>query len=156
MPYEFVGTSLIPSEVLDSDICVNQAYPNLRIAYQPAENRAEHSLDKPFALVDQMGGFIIKELSEDMARNTPFLLRWLYENDSSRHGEKELYNKFLKTQSDKIEATKKADKEKLAERTEIAHAIASSPLHTYRINGRKVGADNDFPYIGIDEMIQKD
>lgn len=149
MAYEFVGTSLIPSEVLDSDICVNQAYPNLRIAYQPAENRAEHSLDKPFALVDQMGGFVIKELSEEMARNTPFLLRWLYENDSTRHGEKKLYDKMIADQAKKVEETKKAEREHLMERAEVAHAIASSPLHTYRINGHKIGADNEFPTLGI-------
>jgi hypothetical protein len=149
MAYEFVGTSLIPSEVLDSDICVNEAYPNLRIAYQPTEVRAEHSLDKPFALVDQLGGFVIKELSEEMARNTPFILRWLFENDSNRHGEKDLYKNMLKIQEDKENARKKEERDHLLERAEVAHAIASSPLHTYRINGRKLGADNEFPTLGI-------
>lgn len=149
MTYEFVGTSLIPSEVLDSDICVNEAYPNLRIAYQPVEVRAEHSLDKPFALVDQLGGFVIKELSEEMARNTPFLLRWLFENDSARHGEKDLYKKFMDAAAKKETDRKKEEREHLMERAEVAHAVASSPLHTYRINGRKLGADNERPSLGI-------
>lgn len=156
MSYEFVGSTLIPSEVLEADALVNRAYENLRIAYQPAENRAEHSIDKPFALVDQYGGFVIKELSEDMAKQGEFILRWLWENDSSRHGEKSLYDKMIAAQQKKVDDQKKKDLERLAERTEIAHAITSSPLHTYRINGRKVGADNEFPYVGIDEMISKD
>jgi hypothetical protein len=96
-----------------------------------------------------MGGFVIKELSEDMARNTPFLLRWLYENDSTRHGAKTLHDKFLKSQEDAKAAVKKEEREHLMERAEVAHAIASSPLHTYRINGRKLGADNEFPTLGI-------
>lgn len=147
--FEFVGSTLIPSEVKDCDAQVNAAYPNLRIAYQPTEQRAEHSADKPFALVDQLGGFIIKELSEEMARNTPFLMRWLWENDSTRHSSDDLYNKMLKTQEDKEKARKAVERDHLLERAEIGHAIASSPLHTYRINGRKLGADNEFPTLGI-------
>jgi hypothetical protein len=147
--FEFVGSTLIPSEVLECDAQVNAAYPNLRIAYQPTEQRAEHSADKPFALVDQLGGFIIKELSEEMARNTTFLMRWLWENDSTRHGEKSLYNKFIDDKAKAEEKRKKEHREHLMERAEVAHAVASSPLHTYRINGRKLGADNEFPTLGI-------
>jgi hypothetical protein len=147
--FEFVGSTLIPSEVLECDAQVNAAYPNLRVAYQPTENRAEHSADKPFALVDQLGGFVIKELSEEMARNTPFLMRWLWENDSARHGEKKLYQNMLDAQAKKEQARKQEERDHLMERAEVAHAIASSPLHTYRINGRKLGADNEFPSIGI-------
>lgn len=147
--FEFVGSTLIPSEVMECDAEVNAAYPNLRIAYQPTENRADHSADKPFALVDQLGGFVIKELSEEMARNKLFLMRWLFENDSNRHGEKSLYDKMLKVSADKEIARKKEERDHLMERAEVAHAVASSPLHTYRINGRKLGADNEFPTLGI-------
>ena len=147
--FEFVGSTLIPSEVMECDAEVNAAYPNLRIAYQPTENRADHSADKPFALVDQLGGFVIKELSEEMARNKLFLMRWLFENDSNRHGEKSLYDKMLKVSADKEIARKNEERDHLMERAEVAHAVASSPLHTYRINGRKLGADNEFPTLGI-------
>lgn len=147
--YEFVGNTLVPSEVMDTDICVNEAYQNLRVAYQPSEVRADHSADKPFAIVDQYGQFVVKELTAKEAKNTNFVLRWLYENDNERFDEKDLYQRFLKTQQDKIDTQKRADLDRLREKTEIAHAVASSPLHTYRINGKKIGADNEMPYLGL-------
>lgn len=147
--FEFVGNTLIPTEVRESDAEVNRAYPNLRVAFMPTEKRAEHSIDKPFALVDQLGGFTIKELSEEMARNTPFLMRWLWENDSARHTASDLYDKMVKAKDDKEKARKAEERDHLLERAEVAHAVASSPLHTYRINGRKLGADNEFPTLGI-------
>jgi hypothetical protein len=147
--HEFVGNTLVPSEVIDTDICVAEAYRNLRIAYQPAEMRAEHSSDKPFAIVDELGQFVVKELSVEEAKNTNFVLKWLYDNDNERHDEKDLYHKFLKTQQDIADKRKAADRERLLERTEIAHSIASSPLHSYKINGKKIGSDNEMPYLGL-------
>lgn len=131
--HEFVNGSLIPGTILDIDAEINRLYPNLRLAHIPAERREDHSRSKPFALVDEVGGFVIKELTEAEASNEGFLLRWLWENDSKRHDPRELYNKF----QDEVKAAEKARlapmKEKFHEEIEIVSSMARSPLHTYKL-----------------------
>jgi hypothetical protein len=145
---EFVGSTLVPSEVLDSDICVNEAYPNLRIAYVPAENRSENE-PYPFAIVDTLGEFTIKPLTVEQAKNTMWILQWLYDNDSARHGEKELWNKHLAVGERIKEDRKKAHSEKLREKLDVVSSVARSHLHTYKVNGKKIGADNERPRLGL-------
>jgi hypothetical protein len=140
MVSEFVNGSLIPSEILDNDSEINRNYPNLRLAYMPPEVRASHSKDKPFALVDGIGEFVIKELTQAEAKNIGFLLRWLWENDSQRHDGRELFAKFHAELAQEKKKKMAPIKEKFHEELEIVHSMARSPLHSYKLpDGRRIG-----------------
>jgi hypothetical protein len=131
--HEFVNGTLVPGIILDIDAEINRLYPNLRVAHIPAEARADHSASKPFALVDEIGGFVIKELTEAEASNETFLLRWLWENDSKRHDPRDLYDKFQKQVKAEEKARLAPMKEKFHEEIEIVSSMARSPLHTYKL-----------------------
>ncbi|ALY09294.1 hypothetical protein FDG92_gp22 [Arthrobacter phage Jasmine] len=147
--YEFIGSTLVPSEVLENDAIINQAYDNLRVAYLPVENRNDREKDKPFAIVDQYAGYVIRELSESEAKSLNWIQKWLYDNDSERHGADVLYQNMLDRNAKVKEIAEKAIQEETREKLEKVHAIASSRLHTYKIDGVKIGVDA--PYLGLNE-----
>lgn len=138
--YEFVGSSLIPSHILANNEEINRQYENLALAFIPSENRAEHSRNKPFALVDIYGQFVVKELTEAEASNLGFLLQWLWENDSKRHDARDLFDKF---KAKEYAANKERDakiKEDLHADLDVINTMAKSNLHTYKLpDGRKIG-----------------
>ena len=39
--------------------------------------------------------------------------------------------------------------EKVRELAEVVNSVAKSPLHTYRMNGRKIGIENNYPTLGL-------
>jgi len=147
--YEFVGSTLVPSEVLENDAIINDIYDNLRIAYLPVENRNDREKDKPFAIFDQFAGYVIRELSEAEAKSLNWIQKWLYDNDSERHGADVLYQNMLDRNAKLKAEVDKANREELLEKLDVVHAVAKSNLHTYKVNGVKVGVD--VPYLGLNE-----
>lgn len=144
MTYEFVGNTMVPSEVLANDVEVNDRYPGFRVAYMPhtlkaAEQAFYGKVKKPFAIVMETTGTVVKELTEDEAKNLNFILGWLYHNDTNRHGEQALWEqhkqKMLNANADK----KKATREVLMERLEEAKAVYNSGKFTNKLSdGRTV------------------
>lgn len=147
--HQFVGSTLVPQEVIENDMVINGIYDNLRIAYLPVENRSDLDKDKPFAIIDQFAGYTVRELSEDEAKSLNWIQKWLYDNDSDRHGADVLYRNMQERNAQHRAAVQKVLNDELAEKVEKVHAIASSPLHTYKIDGVKVGVD--VPYLGLNE-----
>lgn len=146
MTHEFVGGTLVPSEVLYNDAEVNSRYPGFRVAMMPAtlktvEQAYYGEVKKPFALVNETTQSVIKELTETEAKDLNFLLGWLFHNDSQRHGEKALWEqhkqKMLNANADK----KKATKELLAERLEEAKAIYNSGTYTNKLSDGRIVRD---------------
>lgn len=139
--------SQLSQEMIDLAQEVNDKYPNLSLAWIPPENRGEGD-DRPFAIVqiDENGNqmAIIHRMSQFEVHGS-YVFNWLWANDSQRVDVFDQYIESLrKAQAEK----EKRDKDIIFEKAEVINAIAKSPLHTYRINGRKLGTDNYEPRIG--------
>ena len=150
MAYVFHDGQLLSQEMLDLNAEIAYRYPNLRLAWIPPEYRGDDDVHI-FAItqVDSEGNTlaIIKRLSQ-FECYPDFVLRWLYENDGQRI---DPWEKFQAEQQKLAEERRKREKDDIYQRAEVLHAVASSNLHTYRINGRKIGADNELPTLGLDE-----
>ena len=138
---------MLSQEILTLAQEVNDKYPNLSIAWIPPENRGPEDT-RPFAIVqiDRQGNQVaIIHRMHQLEVHGAYVFNWLWENDSQRVDPWLKYlNELEKTAIEK----EKKDKEIVFEMAEKVHAVAKSPLHTYRINGRKLGVDNYEPRIG--------
>lgn len=146
MTYEFVGNTMVPSEVLANDIEVNDRYPGFRVAYMPhslkaAEQAFYGKVKKPFAIVMETTGTVVKELTEDEAKNLNFILGWLYHNDTNRHGEDALWEIHKKKMEAANAEKKKATKDLLAERLEEVKAIYNSGTYTNKLSDGRIVRD---------------
>lgn len=152
MPYVFQGDRLLSQEMLDLSTEIANRYPNLRLSWIPPENRGENDLEV-FAVVqvDTNGDTIaiIKRFTE-FECHPNIVLGWLWENDGQRI---DPWKKFLAEQEKIAQEKREADRQDIYERAEVLNSIARSGLHTYRINGRKIGVDNEVPSLGLDENV---
>jgi hypothetical protein len=127
---------------------LNDKYPNLNLAWIPPKDRPGNET-QPFAIVqlDSSGNTIgiIKRLSQ-LEVHASFIFNWLWENDSQRM---DPWKKYLDDMNKAAVEKRKKEKELNYELAEVVNAVAKSPLHTYRINGHKVGAENEFPTLGL-------
>lgn len=142
---------ILPSQLSQSMIDlaqeVNDKYPNLSLAWIPPENRGPED-DRPFAIVqiDSEGHQIaIIHRMHQLEVHASYVFNWLWANDSQRV---DVFQQYIDSLQRAAEQKEKENKEKIFEKAEVIHAIAKSPLHTYRINGRKLGTDNYEPRIG--------
>ena len=145
-----LGGQLFPQEMLDLNEQIAARYPNLRLAWIPPEDRgADDTLIWAITQVNNAGETIaiIKRMSS-FECHPNLVLQWLWENDGHRI---DPWKKFLAEQEAAAKAQRERDKEDIYERAEVLNTIAKSGLHTYRINGRKIGADNAVPSLGLDE-----
>ena len=135
MTYEFVGNTMVPSEVLANDAEVAERYPGFRVAFMPhslkhAEQAYYGQVKKPFAIVNEDNQSIVKELTETEAKDLNFLLGWLFHNDSQRHGEKALWEqhkqRILNTNTEK----KAIAREHMLEALEEVNSIARGGKET--------------------------
>lgn len=144
MTYEFVGNTMVPSEVLANDLEVNTRYPGFRIAYMPhnlkeVEQAYYGKVKKPFAIVNETNGSIVKDLTEDEAKNLNFLLGYLFHNDTQRHGEKALWDQHVEKMKNANADKKAATREKLMERLEEAKSVYNSGKFSNKLSdGRTV------------------
>lgn len=147
MSFGLIIPSQLPQHMIDLAQELNDKYPNLSLAWIPPENRGEGD-DRPFAIVqiDSEGNQIaIIHRMHQLECHGAYVFNWLWENDSQRV---DVFGKYLSSLQREHEAREKANKEKIFEKAEVIHSIAKSNLHTYRINGRKIGTDNYEPRIG--------
>lgn len=142
---------ILPSQLSQSMIDlaqeVNDKYPNLSLAWIPPENRGPED-DRPFAIVqiDSEGHQIaIIHRMHQLEVHASYVFNWLWANDSQRV---DVFQQYMDGLQRAAEQKEKENKEKIFEKAEVIHAIAKSPLHTYKINGRKIGTDNYEPRIG--------
>jgi len=146
MTYEFVGNTMVPSEVLANDIEVNDRYPGFRVAYMPhglkdAERAYYGKVKRPFAIVNETNGQVVKELTEDEAKNLNFILGWLYHNDTQRHGEAALWEEHKKKMLNANADKKAATREKLFERLEEAKSVYNSGKYTNILSDGRIVRD---------------
>ena len=140
--------SILSKEMIDLAQELNDKYPNLNLAWIPPEDRPGNE-SQPFAIVQidseghQIG--IIKRLSAFEVHGS-FIFNWLWENDSQRMDPWKKYLAELEQQQ--LEKRKKEQEQNL-QLAEVVNSVAKSPLHTYRINGHKVGAENSLPTLGL-------
>lgn len=142
---------ILPSQLSQSMIDlaqeVNDKYPNLSLAWIPPENRGEGD-DRPFAIVqiDREGNQVaIIHRMHQLEVHASYVFNWLWANDSQRV---DVFQQYIDGLQKAAEQKEKENKEKIFEKAEVIHQIAKSPLHTFRINGRKIGTDNYEPRIG--------
>lgn len=148
------GTGLIlPGNQLSQDMIaiaqeLNDKYPNLSLAWIPPTTRLDGE-SCPFSIIqidstgNQIG--IIKRLSQFEVHSS-FIFNWLWENDSQRM---DPWMKYLNELEVEREAKRKKEQERNYELAEVVNSVAKSNKHTYRINGHKVGAENNFPTLGL-------
>lgn len=146
MTYEFVGNTMVPSEVMANAEEIAVRYPGFSIAYMPhglkeMEQLYYGKVKKPFAIVNTTTESVVKELTENEAKDLNFILGWLYHNDTQRHGEQALWEqhkqKMLNANADK----KKATKDLLAERLEEVKAIYNSGTYTNKLSDGRIVRD---------------
>lgn len=150
------GTGLIlPGSQLSQDMIdlaqeLNDKYPNLSLGWIPPEERGKDE-SLPFAIIqinsagEQIA--IIKRLSVFEVHGS-FIFNWLWENDSTRM---DPWTKHLEGIKKAAEEKRAKEKDQNYELAEMVHAVASSNKHTYRINGHKIGAENNFPTLGLND-----
>lgn len=144
---ELILPSQLPQHMIDLAQELNDKYPNLSLAWIPPENRGEGD-DRPFAIVqiDSEGNQIaIIHRMHQLEVHGAYVFNWLWENDSQRV---DVFDKYLQSLQREHLAREKKDREIIDQKAEVINAIAKSPLHTFRINGRKIGTDNYEPRIG--------
>lgn len=140
--------SILSKEMIDLAQELNDKYPNLNLAWIPPEDRPGNE-SQPFAIVqidsegNQIG--IIKRLSQ-FEMHASFVFNWLWENDSQRM---DPWKKYLAELEQQQFTKRKQEQEQNMQLAEVVNAVAKSPLHTYRINGHKVGAENSLPTLGL-------
>ncbi|SRR6266498_2341057 len=134
--------------MLDMAQEVNDKYPNLNLSWIPPEDRGPED-DRPFAIVQiDSDGYtidVIKRLST-FEFHPSFIFNWLYDHDSQRVDVWDAYMKQLKKEEKERQDVVTEHVFKIAD--QFQHVV-KSPLHTYRINGHKVGAENEAPTIGL-------
>lgn len=127
---------------------VNDKYPNLSLAWIPPENRGPGD-DRPFAIVqiDENGNqiAIIHRMHQLMVHGS-YVFNWLWENDSQRV---DVFGKYMADLEKERVKKQKQDTERINELAEIVHSVAKSNKHTYKMNGHKIGAENNYPTLGL-------
>lgn len=149
MSFGLIIPSQLSQDMIELAQEVNDKYPNLSLAWIPPENRGQGD-DKPFAIVQidsegrQIG--IIHRMSQFEVHGS-YVFNWLWANDSQRV---DVFQQYMDGLEKARLQKEEENKQKIYEKAEVINAIAKSPLHTYRINGRKLGTDNYEPRIGGD------
>lgn len=110
-------------------------YPEFRLAQVPL-NKRDAKEEFPFAIVLERDGTVVKPLRES-EMSIAFIFRWLYMNDTQRHGAKKLYEDFLARQKQEQELRNYAVKQRFNEALDFVNTMQRSPLHTYKHNGVK-------------------
>lgn len=147
MSFGLILPSQLPQHMIDLAQELNDKYPNLSLAWIPPENRGEGD-DRPFAIVqiDTEGNQVaVIHRMHQLEVHGSYVFNWLWENDSQRV---DVFDKYLVSLRREQEAREKKDREIIDQKAEVINTIAKSNLHTYRINGRKIGTDNYEPRIG--------
>lgn len=140
----------LSQEMIDLAQELNDKYPNLTLAWIPPDQRGSEDT-KPFAIVqiDSEGRHIaiIHKMHQFMV-HASYIFNWLWEHDSQRI---DLWDKMQKQIAYEEAQRQKGFTERMNERADILHTIAKSNKHTFKINGRKLGTDNEAPRMGLSD-----
>jgi hypothetical protein len=127
---------------------LNDKYPNLSLGWIPPEARGNNDT-RPFAIIqiDSAGNqkAVIKPLSP-LEMHASFIFNWLWENDSQRM---DPWKKYIEGINRDEEIKRKKEQDRMFELAEVVHAVAKSNKHEYKINGQKIGSDNNAPTLGL-------
>ncbi len=138
----------LSQEMLNLAQELNDKYPNLNLAWIPPEDRGGNET-LPFAIVqiDSDGNTvgIIKRLSQFETHGS-FVFNWLWENDSQRM---DPWAKYMADMEKEAEEKRKKAQEFNYELADVVNTVARSNKHEFRINGRKLGSDNQYPSLGL-------
>ena len=142
------GGRFLPQEYIDMSLHINSIYSNLEIGMFRDDNHTnEQSASHPFCLMEvRPNGETkpVKYLREE-EMNLGYLLWWLDKNGTVNKTAEQHFNELM-ADIKKHEAAQKAIRaEKQAEEVDLLASVMTSPLHTYRHNGNKIGADNNVP-----------
>lgn len=138
----------LSQEMLNLAQELNDKYPNLNLAWIPPEDR-EGNETQPFAIV-QLNNIgetigIIKRLSQFECHSS-FIFKWLWENDSERM---DPWAKYLAEMEKDAEEKRKKEQEFNFELADVVNTVARSNKHEFKINGHKIGSDNNYPTLGL-------
>ena len=137
-----------PQWMLDTAQELNDKYPNLNLSWIPPENRGPDD-DKPFAIVeiDRDGNTIgIVARFTQLEFYPANIFNWLWMHDTAYN---DVWGNMLKEQEETNREREKKNTEHVHELADMFSSIVRSQKHTYRINGHKVGAENNVPTIGL-------
>lgn len=138
----------IPVWMLETAQEVNDKYPNLSLSFIPPDFRGPEDT-RPFAIVEvdrdnNILGIIARFTELEFYPANIF--NWLYDHDTQKV---DVWGNYLK----ELDKEKKQREDSYTERNyqlaDMVGSVIRSPLHTYRINGHKVGAENNAPTIGL-------
>lgn len=129
---------------------LNDKYPNLSLGWIPPNERGDDD-SRPFAIIQidsegrQVG--IIHTMSV-LEVHGAYIFNWLWENDSQRM---DPWAKYLNELNAAEDLKRKKNTERMNELAEVVHSVAKSNKHEYKINGRKIGSDNSYPTLGLND-----
>lgn len=137
-----------PQWMLETAQEVNDKYPNLSLSWIPPIYRGPEDT-RPFAIVEvdrdnNILGIVARFTELEFYPNNIF--NWLYEHDSHNV---DVWGKYMLELKKEEKEREDSYTQRNYELAEQVYAVANSPLHTYRINGHKVGAENNAPTIGL-------
>lgn len=142
--------SQLTTEMIQLAQELNDKYPNLSLAWIPPNERGEDDT-RPFAIIqiDSEGRQIgVIHLMSQLEVHGAYVFNWLWENDSQRI---DPWNKYLNELNAAEELKRKRNTERMNELAEVVHSVAKSNKHTYRINGHKIGVENNTPTLGLND-----
>ena len=127
---------------------VNDKYPNLNLSWIPPEFRGPKDT-RPFAIVeiDREGNTLgIVARFTELEFYPANIFNWLYEHDTANT---DVWGNLQKMIADYQKQKDEEQKERVYELADQFQHVVKSNLHTYRINGHKVGAENNAPTLGL-------
>lgn len=135
--YAVVGKHLLPQRAVDAANAIAERYEDLDLQFVPPEMRNNPSTP-PFALINTQTGDLISYFKEDQA-NVEYILQWLYDHDTQRHGEQALWDKFVADVEAEKKAREKPENDRIEEQVDFVASMQKSNLHKYRHNGVTYG-----------------
>lgn len=137
-----------PQWMLDLAQEVNDKYPNLSLSFIPPDFRGPEDT-RPYAIVEidrdnNILGIVARFSGLEFHANNIF--NWLYEH-STEHTD--VWGKYILELKKEEKEREDSYTERNYQLADMVYSVANSRLHTYRINGHKVGAENNAPTIGL-------
>lgn len=148
------GDRFLPQRYINLSLEINAKYNNLEIGMLRSENHInESNKDHPFCLMEVFSDGSVKPVKylSEKEMDAGYLFWWLDMNGTAGKTGDQLFNDFMKDIKAAEAEQKKIRIEKTEEDADLLASIASSPLHTYRHNGNKIGADNNYPTLAKKE-----
>lgn len=142
------GGRFLPQAYVDMSLHINEMYTNLEIGMLRNDAHInEEAKDHPFCLMMINGDGSVKPVKylkvEEMSLG--YILWWIDKNGTKKKSADEHFKEYLNDLVAQQTIERKAREEQSAEEADLLTTIHTSPLHTFRHNGNKIGADNNVP-----------